>query len=378
MNLTKQLAARISASLFVFAMPFGAGAQEAQLNRELVSVLIKFMKEPGQPADARVQFVETSCKACVRSSDPAYERFNERESVLYLKVPRSRYLDLSFTAPPALSRRIIINDTDIDVMRSGNVLTLALPPLEDDAIWAPALETDIEEQGLVLRVEHADIARRAGAYANGPFPTLQRVAADNVTFAMREVTRRLGFGRLVDEAKVGKIMIMGFDTNFPAGHTDAPPHVHMHLRWPNNIGTQIGHYYFDQTGLFIENKVGVRGLNAPQRSYGKGETYNTIDNRGMIVYSHTITKEGWLRIGRPDGASCLLSPLAVGFQSGVMIDCGSLGRTEISVENDLRLGQMKAKTGDVVEILRYDVDTGKLLSPSAAPIAPPNARNPVW
>ncbi|MFM1976688.1 MAG: hypothetical protein RL145_1534, partial [Pseudomonadota bacterium] len=96
MKLTKHLVARISASLFVFAIPFGAGAQEAQPNEQMVSVLIKFLKEPGQSADARVQFIEASCKACVRSSDPAYERFNERESVLYLKVPRSRYLDLSF------------------------------------------------------------------------------------------------------------------------------------------------------------------------------------------------------------------------------------------------------------------------------------------
>ena len=359
--------------------PFsGARAEEAGPKSEMVSVLIKFMKEPGQTGNTRVQFVASSCKACVQVNDPEFERANERESVLYLQVPKSRYLDLTFVAPAALSRRVIINDTEMSVTRTDKSITISLPPLVEDAIWAPALETDIEEEGMVLRIEHADIVRRAGAYAEGSFPELQRKAADNVTFAMREVTRRLGLGRSVDQAKVGKIMIMGFDTNFPAGHTDAPPHVHMHLRWPNNIGTQIAHYYFNQDGLFTENKVGIRGLGAPQRTFALGETFQTIDNRGTTVYSHTLTKEGWMRIERPDGASCLLAPLGTGFQSGVTLDCGTLGKVDLTVVDDLIRGKLTVKTGEIEEVFRYDIDTGMLLSPSKAPITPPNARNPEW
>ncbi len=356
----------------------GALAQDSAPSDDMVSVLIKFVPDPSKTAPAKVQFLASSCPACVQSNDPTFERFNRRESVLYLRIPKERYLNLSFVAPPSLSRRVLINDTELPVVRSGAIATVALPPLKEDAIWAPAFETDLEEDGIVLRMEHADIERRGGAYATGDFPVVERKAADNLTFAMREAARRMGLGRAANQAKVGTIMIMGFDTNFPAGHTDAPPHVHMHLRWPNNIGTQIAHYYLDKGGLLTENKVGIRGLNTKQRTYAKGETFPTVDNTGRTLYSHTITQEGWLRLDGLLGTSCLFKPMGTGFDSGVDLDCGSLGKTTIVVSDNIEAGETKVKTGLIEEVIRYDRDTGKLLSPAQPPSNPPNARNPVW
>ncbi len=367
----------LRALLLVTALLASAPLASAQTHSdETVMVLIKFMPEEGRAADGAVRFEAASCPACTQAHDPAFERFNTRESILQMEVPRARALELAFDIAPAMARRVIVNDTDMPAHRENGRLIVALPPLYEDAPWAPALDTDIVEPGMVLRVEHADPARRAGAYAEGRFPALERRAADNLSFAQREVVRRLGLGEYVAREGIGLIMVMGFDTNLPAGHTDAPPHVHMHMRWPNNVGSQISHYYIDDRGLLYQNSVGVRALGAPQRLFGLGETFTTVDNRGRPVYAHTITAEGHLRIDRPDGASCLLSPIGNGFQSGVMVACGGLGHTTVVVENTYGTGVIIVQTGDVLERFRYDPDTGSLLTPITPPPPPASARNP--
>jgi hypothetical protein len=369
---------RLIVSVFAAFLLVAPGAV-ADVADERVTILLKFLPEPGLEADGKLRFVAESCRACVQRHDPAFERFNTRESVLQIEVPKARSLELAFEIAPRQSQRVIINDTDLSVRRDRSKLLVALPPLYEDAIWAPALETDIVEPGMVLRIEHADLARRAGAYAEGRFPELERRAADNLSFAMREVIRRMDLGQRVAQEKTGLIMVMGFDTNFPAGHTDAPPHVHMHLRWPNNVGSQIAHYYLDERGLLTENKVGIRALDVPQLRFGPGERFATTDNRGQQVYAHTITSEGFLLIDRPsDGASCLLSPKGAGFQDGVGLDCGPLGAVDIAVTNDFAEGLIVVRTGEIEERFRYDTGTGKLLTPNESPPAPASARNPVY
>ena len=369
---------RLILSVFAAFLLVAPGAL-AEVAEERVTVLLKFLPEPGLQADGKVKFVADTCRTCVQQHDPAFERFNARESVLQIEVPKARSLELAFEVSSRQSQRVILNDMDLPLRRDGSRLIVALPPLNEGAIWAPALETDIVETGMVLRIEHADLARRAGAYADGRFPELERRAADNLTFAMREVIRRMDLGERVAQEETGLIMVMGFDTNFPAGHTDAPPHVHMHLRWPNNVGSQIAHYYLDERGLLTENKVGIRAFGVPQLRFGRGERFATTDNRGQQVYAHTITSEGFLLIDRPsDGASCLLSPNGAGFQDGVRLDCGPLGAADIAVDNNFAEGLMVARTGEIEEKFRYDTGTGRLLSPSEAPPAPTSARNPVF
>ncbi|MDG5498078.1 hypothetical protein [Niveispirillum sp. BGYR6] len=341
-----------------------------------VQVLVKFIPRAGKAADGKVQFVAESCPACQQLHDPAYEKFNSRESILQLRVPRGRALELAFRLKPDQGDRVAVNDAILPTRREGDRLVLPLPPLWEDAEAASTMETDIEEPGLVVRVEHADPARRAGAYADGPFPMVERRAADNLTFAQREVIRRLKLGEHVAEEKIGTIQLMGFDTNYPAGHRDAPPHIHMHLRWPHNVGTQIGHYYLDGTGLLTENRGGIRPFKSSERLFKRGETMPTLDNQGRIVYAHTITAEGWLRIDRPEVGSCLLSPTGSGFHEGVLVDCGPLGRTDVLMTDDIKTGVMIVRTGTIIETFRYDPDTGRLLTALTAPPLPLSARLP--
>ncbi len=368
--------------LAVLAGPAAATADESAAaapwpDEDRVTVLIKFLPAPGTNTRAQVTFVAASCAACTQLHDPAFERFNPRESILQLRVPRARFLTLAFRAAPGDAARAFVNDQELALTRAvDGTLTLELPPLAEDALWAGAFATEITETGVSLRMEHGDPVRRAGAYAEGPFPEVERRAADNLTFAQREAIRRLRLGDYVAREGIGQIMLMGFDTNFPAAHTDAPPHVHMHLRWANNIGTQISHFYLTPEGLLSHNRAGIRGLPGPAQTYERGTPFATIDRLGRVAYTHTITPEGALVLAGPTGETCLLAPAGSGFHLGVDLSCGGAAPVRISVTDDMAKGIVTVRTGPLVETLRYDRQSGILLTDSGPISTPPSTVNP--
>jgi hypothetical protein len=227
---------------------------------------------------------------------------------------------------------------------------------------------------MVVRFEHLDSERLAGDYAGKPAPLAQRRAADNLEFAEREAVRELGLGVYVAQEKIGVIEVMGFDTNYPHGHTDSPPHIHMHLRWPYNTGTQIGHMFIGPDGLLIENRVGVTGYKLPARTFARDQTFTTLDHQGRPVYAQTITAAGWLTLAsvRPDAPAqtCLIGPDGQGFQSGAVVACTGHDPVPIHVTDDLAEGVLKVWSGPILETLHYDRDTGRLISPSLPPPIP--------
>jgi hypothetical protein len=338
----------------------------AQAAPDDVRVVLKFVKGAALSGPAAI-FEPASCLACASVQDPAFARDNARETLVDLKVPRRRTLDLTFRARAGAVRRVVVETGDVAFTQHGDQLTVHLPPLIGDAVDAGDMHTFVVEPGMVLRAEHDDPARRAGAYADAPADLIERHAADNLIFAEREVVRQLGLGAKVKREGLGAIMIMGFDTNFPHGHADAPAHIHMHMRWPDTAGTQIGHYYLDRDGLLTKNVVGVQGLKRPVVSFGRGEVFTTIDRFGRGVYSLQITQEGWLRIAAIDGAACLVSPVATGFQSGARVACDGAESVDIHVKDDLAAGRLRVRTGLIEEVFAYDPDTGVLLSAQAPP-----------
>jgi hypothetical protein len=340
-----------------------------------VRVVVKFVKADGATGPVAV-FDPSSCPTCVLVQDPEYARENGHETLIDLRVPRRRTLDLAFDAPAGGVRRVVLETGDIAFTQVGGRLTVHLPPLIDDAVNAGEFHTNIVEPGMVVRIEHDDPARRAGAYADVLGDFMQRRAADVLTFAQREAVRQLGIGQAVERDGLGKILIMGFDTNFPHGHTDAPAHMHMHMRWPDNAGTQISHYYIDERGLLVRNEVGIQLLNAPQRIFGPGETFTTIDRRGRPAYSHTITAEGWLALADALGQTCVVRPVETGFQSGAVVSCPGRPEQTIQVQDDVVDGVLRVRTGRIEEVFRYDIDTGALMSAKAPPDASPSGYPP--
>lgn len=353
----------VAAAGLALATP--AGAQDA----DDVTLVLKFVKQTDQAAPA-VRFDPGSCPACTIDETPLFAANNARETVVALRVPRARSLELAFDAAGDNVRRVILEGGDAAFRREGGRLVVALPPLVRDAVTAAEFSTHVVEPGMVLRFEHADPARRAGDYATGPLPSVERAAANTLEFAQREVVRELDLGGYVERNHLGRIQIMGFDINAPHGHTDSPPHMHMHLRWPKNTGTQIGHFYIGPNGLLTHVIVGVKGIAGNQKRYERGQPFTSIGPDGAGVYTHTLTQEGWLTLGHTGEAPCLIRPMGDGgFDNGALVRCPGHAEHRILVRDDLDVGRLFVRTDATVETFRYDRDTGRLLSPTE-PVAP--------
>lgn len=356
--------AAIAAMLCLSAAPASAG-QGAPADS--VRVVLKFVKR-GSAGRPVARFDPASCPACTPIATPLFNAENARETVVALSVPRRRSLELVFTGSPASVRRVILEGGDIAFRSEGDRTIVPLPPLARDAITAAEVATHIVEPGMVLRFEHADPARRAGDYATGAFPVVQRRAANALEFAQREVVRTLGLGEQAEREHLGRIQIMGFDTNAPHAHVDSPPHMHMHLRWPANTGTQIGHYYIGADGLLTHNLAGASGLAGAPLRYDRGQPFTTIAPDGRAFYTHRITPEGWLDLGRAGEAPCLIRPIgAGGFDAGATIACPGHSVRRITVDDDIAHGILTVDTDTIRETFRYDPDTGALISPRDAP-----------
>jgi len=361
--------AAFAASLLFAAAPSlaqEAAPEPAPAPPGMVRITLKFVRTAGGPATQPLRLVPDSCGVCLQGADPNFAHENRLETIVELDLPKGRYLEPAFEAPAGAFRRVILQTGDLPFQEEGGRLHVELPPLDADAVEAGEVSTHVVGAGYVLRFEHADPARRAGAYA-ATFPTIQRQAANALEFAIRETVMELGLGERVQREQLGVIEIMGFDTNDPHGHLDAPPHIHMHLRWPYNTGTQIGHFYLTEAGRLSVNRVGVTGYHLPSRAFGPGEAFTTLSPKGTVAYTQTITADGGLSIGVADGRACTIEPVGSGFGSGALVTCDRNAPIAIQVKDDLAQGRLEVRTGAVVEVFHYDRDTGALTSPSVRP-----------
>lgn len=379
---TYSVNALIGLGLAMAAVVATAAEPQPWNDDEPVKAVFKFVKTGVRPERPAARWLPASCAVCTALDDPAYDRENPLETLIALTLPRRRSLELRFKVDPKSVKRVLLQAGDLAFRIEGNELVLPVPPLWSDALFAGEMSTHIVEPGMVLRFEHANPLRRGGKYASGTFPALERRAADNIEFAQREFIRSSGLGRHLEQNGLGQIMVMGFDTNYPFGHTDFPPHFHMHLRWPAGAGagTQIGHFYIDSDGLVTRNVVGWVGVGASEKVFARGETFTTRDMQGRATYAHTITPEGWLRIARPGHPACLIRPLSAavgaGFHTGAALECPGRETVAIRVEDDMAQGALHVASNRVEEIFRYDPDTGRLLSPVAAPQVSESAYRP--
>jgi hypothetical protein len=372
--------AGLAASLLFAAAP--SLAQEAAPEPTpaapgFVRIALKFVRTPSGPPTQPLRLVPESCGVCIQGSDPNFARENRLETIVELDVPKGRYLEPTFEAPAGAFRRVILQTGDVPFSEKDGRLHVELPPLEADALEAGEVATHLVGAGYVLRFEHADPIRRAGAY-DASFPALQRQAANALEFALRETVIELGLGERVQREQLGVIEIMGFDTNDPHGHLDAPPHVHMHLRWPYNTGTQIGHFYLTDLGRLSLNRVGVTGYHLPSRTFGPGEAFATLSPKGTVAYTQTITADGGLRIGDADGRACTIEPSGAGFDNGALVRCEQHAPITIQVVDDLAQGRLEVRTGAMVEVFHYDRDTGALTSPAVSPPEEPSGVVPTF
>jgi len=354
--------------LLLLLLPVLSSASCNAFGEDTVLVTLKLAKtaQAAGQTSATLRF-PSSCTACKVVDDPAYVRQNTREIIVAMRVPRSTALALHIQTDATAFRRILLETVDLSFERKPDGLHFTLPAQIADRPDSGEFQSHLYFPGVELRFEHADPERRAGDYLKGEFPSIQRAAAANIEFGLLEAIRRLGLDHYVDDENLGRLFLMGFDTNDPHGHLDSPPHMHLALWLPNYHGTgsEIPHLYLTPDGLISHNLAGTyRGGMASPLDYGPGLPFQAMDDLGRPMFSLTITPQGWLTFTRFDGPQCSLNPIAHGFDSGVKVSCPDFPALSLRVEDDLQEGRIRESIdGGPTATFPYDRDSGLLLNP---------------
>ncbi len=347
------------------------------------------------------------CRGCRLVLNAYVSGQNPKEIFFHVVVPRSRtkLVPIFLRIDPRAVRAVLVGNTDFDLSKTGfsrpqrradgmasvhfhrsrDGITFdvplhprgtSLPP--DDLADVTELYTFIETPGVYIRVAHADLQRRRGAYASGPWPEVEAKAALNLEFATREAVKALQLNSALQKDGVATIMLMNFDTNYPTlgpneAHDDWPPHWHMHLYWKDAPKVRkVGHFYIAPNGLLIENEssdlTSLKRGDRETRWYARGESDETRTPGGKVLYSQTVTAEGYFKLASSHG-ECLFTPVAGGLDSGVSLSCGGTHPPlRVRAEDDPAQGTLELFLDDrLVEDYRYDPDTGALLSVTDTP-----------
>jgi hypothetical protein len=337
----------------------------------LTVVGVKLIKADPRPSATafRVQ-LPAECGDCSLVTDAAYQGENAREIFFHLRVPSDRAAipNIRVEVGGDAIRAVIVEKKRIPFTAAGGVVTFDLPVAPRARSSTVEIQTSLEWPGIVLRVEHAFPERRAGKYATGEFPVVQRAAALNLEFGLREALLDLKLDQEVAKQGLGKIHLMGFDTNDPLGHEDYPPHIHLILRWPHFAGSQAPHFYISNRGLLLPDvSVTIDGM--PQIAtthFGRGVWTPAIDYLGETLFETLITDDGGIALRRSGSASCALKALGTGdrgFADGALVTCSSASVYRVQAADDTARGELRVSVNTrPAEVYRYDVDTAALLS----------------
>jgi hypothetical protein len=331
-----------------------------------VLVTIELAKASGvsRESSLSVSFPK-SCGLCQLDSDPAYAKQNKRVAVLAVLLPRSTAVPVHVVIAANTVRRVLLEGQELPFTQDENGIGFTVPPQAVDRVNSGEFQTHIFWPGIDLRFEHGDPERRDGKYQSGAWPAVQLKSAHTLEFAQLLAIRMLGLDSQVVDRNIGSLDLMGFDTDFPHGHEDYPPHMHMILWWPTptGAGSLIAHYYITPQGLLDHTEViPLRTVGLVATRIERGVSYTDTDYTGERAYSHTITDKGWLQVAEVNGGSCLISPLGHGFDSGAAVECAGYSRRTVQVEDDIEKGKITVlNDGMRKTIYTYDPDSGQLL-----------------
>ena len=332
---------------------------------------VKLMKAAPRETATRFEVrPPADCHDCSLVRDPAFLGENPREIYFHVRVPRDMPLvrNMRVDVGGVPIRAVIIEKNRIPFTTAGGSVVFDLPVVPRARSSTVEVQTSLEWPGIVLRIEHAFPDRRAGKYATGEFPALQRAAALNLEFGLREAIRNLRLDREVESRGLGKIHLMGFDTNNPMGHEDYPPHIHMILRWPHFAGSQAPHYYISNKGLLLPDvSVTIDGMPHINATHiGKGAWAPSVDYLGEALFETLVTDDGGLALRRPGTGTCMLKPIEAGeggFASGALVACDGGAAYRVRARDDTDRGEVRVSiNSQPEELYRYDVDTAALLS----------------
>lgn len=228
-----------------------------------------------------------------------------------------------------------------------------------------------------MAVFHNWDVRRAGHYRTGPWPANAIQAQLNFLFAAREMCRAMGYAGTADPGFVGDIRLYGFETNFPNGHEDHPPHFHIMLAWPGWLNTQAAHFRLDDAGRIVVNELlADDGKKVNRHDYAAGEVCPMRDRDGKLGFELIVTEGGHGVImrraaGKPEYR---LSPDA---KTGSAVTAVEVSHRQtpasaweplchVRATDDAARGEMNivvraADGAEQAETIRYDPDTGEVV-----------------
>ena len=246
---------------------------------------------------------------------------------------------------------------------SNVVVTAASATFVPSARKPPtSFQTGLPREGAIsCSVTHHLRGMQAGPHRSVPYPENEIRAMRNFIFALRAGFRHLGFGE--KDAMDGSVVLCGFDSNFPNGHTDFP--AHFHIINGCRDGTQVNHFYMDpETGRVTWNcyqdMSNVMDVWDVVRRYYPGDVLPMYDAKGAVAYRVTMLKDGaGLEVARPDGGrafrACGTRPCdAVEVWLRDAADAAWRKTAAVSVKDDPVAGVLETPDG----VVRYDPDTG--------------------
>jgi hypothetical protein len=160
-----------------------------------------------------------------------------------------------------------------------------------------AITTGLVYGAVRMVIFHNWEVRRAGHYREGPWPSGAIQSQLNFLFAAREMCRYMGYTSSDNPGFNGDIRLYGFETNFPNGHVDHPPHFHIMLGWPGWTGTKAGHFLLDEKGIISKNVVSHVDQrdnegNLISDTFGPGDVCPMYDPDGQLGFELIITPDG--------------------------------------------------------------------------------------
>lgn len=285
---------------------------------EPIIISVKLVKkEPGHStASPRLEFLAEQSAWRVMEK-PYHSGENDWEIFYEIKtdVAEVPSEDLAFVAPGVDAARVIVGKTDVPFTQVGDRIRFRLV---DDRARGQHMETKYESLrgGYPIFFRHNWAMRRAGKYAEDPYPELELRAIKNYLLAAQEVLRAMeGMGPELPKRFEGEIVLMDTEVAATRGHLDYPPHVHImfyefagdergELEWVRRL---VPHFYMDRDGLINRNSYAVVVGPRASSEMGLGDVTRFEDSLGNHVLDLIITAGG-LVMQDSGGASYSLRP----------------------------------------------------------------------
>ena len=151
--------------------------------------------------------------------------------------------------------------------------------------------TEIVLGAVHLGVFHNWDVRRTGPYRDGSYPYREVQAQLNYMLGILEVCRAYGWTDSSAPDFVDHLNLYGFETHFPNGHRDYPPHFHIMLGWDGWKAANVGHYHLDKNGSIVNNTYWVLHQDV-EYFHKRGEVSSYSDKTGREIFTTQILPDG--------------------------------------------------------------------------------------